>query len=40
MRGGEDMAQEEGGFQVTDLVTQMEGLSFADSGNKEGGEGF
>ena len=37
---GEDMVHEEGGFQVIDQMTQVEGLSSADSGNKEGRGGF
>lgn len=36
---GEDMVQEEDGLQVTDLAAQVEGISFADSGNKEGEAG-
>lgn len=36
----EDMVQEEDGLLVIDLAAQVEGLSFADSGNKEGGAGF
>lgn len=36
----EDEVQEEDGLLVIDLVAQVEGLSFADSGNKEAGAGF
>lgn len=36
----EDMGPEEDGLQVTDLAAQVEGISFADSGNKEGEAGF
>lgn len=34
------MGQEEDGLQVTDLAAQVEGISFADSRNKEGEAGF
>lgn len=36
----EDVVQEEDGLLVIDLAAQVEGLSFADSGNKEVGAGF